>query len=45
MNKPRQVEGDVVLWDDPQVIVHSGTYTATVKVKIAVRELVPYRIF
>ncbi len=45
LNKPREITGDVVLWSDPQIRVRSGTYTATVKVKIAVRELVPYRIF
>jgi hypothetical protein len=45
VNKPREISGDVVLWEDPQIVVRSGTYTATAKVKIAVRELVPYRIF
>jgi hypothetical protein len=45
VNKPRQVSGDVVLWDDPQVIVRSGVYSTVAKVKILVRELVPYRIY
>ena len=45
VNKPRQVEGDVVLWDDPQTTVRSGAYTTVAKVKILVRELVPYRIY
>ncbi|HEY9593848.1 MAG TPA: hypothetical protein VHE79_05180 [Spirochaetia bacterium] len=45
VNKPRSIRGEVILWDDPQTIVRSGTYTTVAKVRIAVRELVPYRIF
>jgi hypothetical protein len=45
LNKPREITGEVVLWDDPRTIVHSGRYTTTAKVKLVVRELIPYRIF
>jgi len=45
INKPRQVDGEVVLWDDPIILVGSGAYSTTAKVKLLVRELVPYRIF
>jgi hypothetical protein len=45
VNKPRQIAGEVVLWDDPVTLIGSGVYTATVKIKVMVRELVPYRIF
>jgi hypothetical protein len=45
VNKPRQVDGAVVLWEDPVTIVGSGTYTTQAKIKLMVRELVPYRIF
>ena len=45
VNKPRQISGELVLWDDPQVFVRSGVYTTVAKVKLLVRELVPYRIF
>jgi len=45
VNKPRQITGDVVLWDDPTVLVRTGTYTTTAKVKLLLRELVPYRIY
>ena len=45
LNKPRQITGQVVLWDDPQTIVRAGVYGTTAKVKLQVRELVPYRIF
>jgi hypothetical protein len=45
INKPRQVDGEVVLWDDPIILVGSGAYSTSAKVKLMVRELVPYRIF
>jgi hypothetical protein len=45
LNKPRQITGDVVLWEDPTVLVHTGTYATSAKVKLVVRELVPYRIY
>jgi hypothetical protein len=45
VNKPREITGEVVLWDDPLTLVRAGTYTTTAKVKVLVRELVPYGIF
>ena len=45
LNKPREIRGEVVLWDDPQTIVHAGSYTTTVRVKLQVSEVIPYRIF
>ena len=44
-NKPREITGEVVLWDDPRTIVRSGAYTTVAKVKLIVREVLPYRIF
>ena len=45
LNKPRQIRGEVVLWDDPQVWVASGAYHAVAKIRLRVVEIVPYRIF
>jgi hypothetical protein len=45
INKPRQVDGEIVLWDDPIILVGSGEYSTSAKVKLLVRELVPYRIY
>jgi hypothetical protein len=45
INKPREIDGEVVLWDDPSAFVSAGGYVTSVKVKLQVRELVPYRIF
>jgi hypothetical protein len=44
-NKPRQVTGDVALWDDPVTLQRAGVYAVTAKVKVRVREIVPYRIY
>jgi hypothetical protein len=45
VNKPREITGEAVLWDDPDSTVRAGFYFTTAKVKLLVRELVPYRIF
>ena len=45
LNKPREVRGDAVLWDDPRTIERAGAYRTTAKVKLRIREVVPYRIF
>ncbi len=45
LNKPREIRGEVVLWEDPTVIVRAGTWTTIAKVKLLLREIIPYRIF
>jgi hypothetical protein len=45
INKPREIDGEVVLWDDPLTLVGFGAFSTSAKVKLLVRELVPYRIF
>jgi hypothetical protein len=45
LNKPREITGELVLWNDPLVVVRSGTYTTTATIKLLVRDLIPYRIF
>jgi hypothetical protein len=45
VNKPRQVSGELILWEDPRTIVRAGVYSTVAKVKLLVRELIPYRIF
>ncbi len=45
INKPREIDGEVVLWDDPITLLGSGAFSTSAKVKLLVRELVPYRIF
>jgi len=45
VDAPREVVGDVVLWDDPQTVVRSGMLRTASEVKIMVRDVIPYRIF
>jgi hypothetical protein len=45
LNKPREIRGEVVLWEDPQTVVRAGAYQTQAKVRLEVREVVSYRIF
>jgi hypothetical protein len=45
LNKPREVRGEVVLWEDPRTIVRAGKYVTTAKVRLRITEIIPYRIF
>jgi hypothetical protein len=45
LNKPREIRGEAVLWDDPQVWVGQGAYHAVVRIRLRVTEILPYRIF
>ena len=45
LNKPREIMGEIVLWEDPYTVVRAGTYTTTARIKLQVQEIVPYRIF
>lgn len=45
LNKPREIRGEVILWEDPRTIVRTGLYITTAKVRLRITEIVPYRIF
>lgn len=44
-NKPRELRGEVVIWEPPYTVIGPGTYVTTVKVKLRIDEAVPYRVF
>jgi hypothetical protein len=44
-NKPREVRGELLLWQAPQVIVDAGEYLTTANVKLRVQEIRPYSFF
>jgi hypothetical protein len=44
-NKPREVRGELLLWEAPRVIVDAGDYLTLVNVKLHVREIRPYSFF
>jgi len=44
-NKPREIRGDIVLVDTPSTIIHAGEYITTTKVKLNIKDVIPYKIF
>lgn len=44
-NKPREVTGELLLWDPPSVIIEAGTYQTRVDVKLRLREIRDYSLF
>jgi hypothetical protein len=45
VNKPREVKGEVLLFEAPSTFIHAGTYTTTTRIKLNIKEIVPYRVF
>ena len=45
LNKPREISGEVLLLEAPYIIIDSGKYVATVRIKLKVNEVIPYRQF
>jgi hypothetical protein len=44
-NKPREITGEVLLWDEPAVRIGSGSYISSVKIKLFIREIIPYAVY
>ncbi len=44
-NKPREIKGEVIFLESPLLTVQAGNYISTVKVKINVKEIIPYSVF
>lgn len=44
-NKPRQITGELLLWDSPEVVIRAGTYQTRVDLKLRVREIRDYSLF
>jgi hypothetical protein len=44
-NKPREVTGDILIWNEPHTIIQSGTYTTQLDVKLRVKEIRSYSLF
>ncbi len=44
-NKPREITGELLVWDAPYTIISSGTYTSTVKIKLLIIDVIPYTVF
>jgi len=44
-NKPREVTGEILIWNEPHTIIQSGTYTTQADVKLQVKEIRSYSFF
>jgi len=44
-NKPREVRGELLLWQAPTVLVDGGDYLTVATVKLRVQEIRPYSLF
>ncbi len=44
-NKPREVSGEILIWNEPHTVIQSGTYTTRADVKLRVKEIRPYSLF
>ncbi len=44
-NKPREIIGAVLIWEEPQTIIKAGSYLTRVNIKLRIKEITPYRIF
>ena len=44
-NKPKEITGEILLWDEPKTIITAGTYSTAVRIKLFINKLTPYRIY
>jgi hypothetical protein len=44
-NKPREIRGELLVWEGPQVVIASGSYLTRVTVKLRIMEIRPYSLF
>jgi hypothetical protein len=44
-NKPREVTGEILIWNEPRTFIQSGTYTTQADVKLRVKEIRSYSLF
>ena len=44
-NKPREVTGEILIWNPPDTVIQSGTYTTQADVKLRVKEIRSYSLF
>jgi hypothetical protein len=44
-NKPKEIRGEVLLWAEPKVLIDSGAYSTSVRIKLFIKELIPYSIY
>jgi hypothetical protein len=44
-NKPREITGEILIWNPPHTVIQSGSYTTQADVKLRVKEIRSYSLF
>ncbi|MBN2532237.1 MAG: hypothetical protein JXB88_05065 [Spirochaetales bacterium] len=44
-NKPKEIKGEVLLLEMPGTIIRAGEYITTAKIKVNIKEVIPYKVF
>lgn len=44
-NKPKEIKGEVLLLEMPDTIILAGEYITTAKIKLNIKEVIPYKVF
>jgi hypothetical protein len=44
-NKPREVSGEILIWNEPHTVIQSGAYTTQADIKLRVKEIRSYSLF
>lgn len=44
-NKPKEINGELLLLDMPDTIIRAGEYITTAKIKLIIKEVIPYKVF
>jgi hypothetical protein len=44
-NKPREVNGEILIWSQPHTVIQSGAYTTRLDVKLRIKEIRSYSLF
>lgn len=45
INKPRLISGSCIFVDNPRIIQKEGSYVATVKIRLFIKEVIPYKVY
>lgn len=45
LNKPRELTGEILVWEGPQMWIQEGAYVTRVRVKLLLYQVLPYRVF
>lgn len=44
-NKPREISGELLIWDEPRTVIIDGDYVTTLKTKLFIKSIEAYKMF